>query len=102
MALERLIKLLSSAPADRFGLSPPKGRIEVGADADLALVALDEQYTLREEDLRYRHRASPYAGREMRGRVVRTISRGRTVFRDGEDLVEAGGRLLAPSKKSKA
>lgn len=102
MTLERLIKLLSSAPADRFGLSPPKGRIEVGADADLALVALDEQYTLREEDLRYRHRASPYAGREMRGRVVRTISRGRTVFRDGEDSGEAGGRLLKPHKKSKA
>ena len=102
MALERVTKLLSSAPADRFGLSPPKGRIEVGADADLALVALDEQYALREEDLRYRHRVSPYIGREMRGRVRRTISRGRTVFRDGVDVEAENGRLLVPRKKSKA
>lgn len=101
LPLERVAGLLSSAPADRFGLSPPKGRIEAGADADLALVALDERYTLGQEDMRYRHRVSPYIGREMRGRVTRTISRGRTVFRDGEDVGEEDGRLLTPRKKSK-
>ena len=46
---------------------PRKGRIEPGADADLALVDLAAEYTLRAEDLHYRHRISPYIGRRLRG-----------------------------------
>jgi allantoinase len=68
-------RLTASAPAARFRLAG-KGRIEPGADADLALVALDEEWTLDAGDLRYRHRHSPYVGRAFRGRVVRTILRG--------------------------
>jgi allantoinase len=65
-------RLAATAPAVRFGL-PGKGRIEPGADADLALVALGEPWTLAAEDLRYRHRHSPYVGRLLRARVVRTL-----------------------------
>ena len=55
---------------------PRKGRIEPGADADLALVDLNAEYTLRAEDLLYRHPISPYVGRRLRARVVRTLLRG--------------------------
>jgi allantoinase len=68
-------RLAATAPAVRFGL-PGKGRIEPGADADLALVALDDPWTLAADDLRYRHRHSPYVRRELRARVVRTLVRG--------------------------
>ena len=44
--------------AGRFGFAA-KGRIELGADADLALVDLDAEHTLAAEDLRYRHQLSP-------------------------------------------
>ena len=40
---------------------------------------------------------SPFAGRALRGRVVRTLLRGTTVFHDGE-IVGHGGRLLTPTK----
>ena len=40
---------------------------------------LDAEYTLRAEDLLYRHPISPYIGRRLRGRVVRTLLRGRTL-----------------------
>jgi allantoinase len=68
-------RLTATAPAARFGLDR-KGRIELGADADLALVDLAAEWTLDAADLRYRHRHSPYVGRAFRGRVVRTLLRG--------------------------
>jgi allantoinase len=83
--------------AQRFGLAPHKGRLVVGADADLALVDLGEQFVLRSNDLLYRHRHSPYVGRRLLGRVVRTLVRGQTVFRDGEIVGAPIGRLLVPS-----
>jgi allantoinase len=70
-----VVRLAATAPAERFRLAG-KGRIEPGADADLALVALDEEWTLAAGDLRDRHRQSPYVGRAFRGRIVRTLVRG--------------------------
>ena len=37
---------------------------------------------------------SPYVGRRFRGAVVRTLVRGRTVFREGSVTREAGGRFI--------
>ena len=95
LPLERVAALASWKVAERFGL-PNKGRLEVGRDADLALVDLGAGFTLREEDLLTRHKTSPYVGRTFRGKVVRTILRGRTVFRDGRIVSEPAGRLLRP------
>jgi allantoinase len=77
---------------------PKKGRLAVGFDADLALVALNDQYVLTESNLLDGHRLSPYRGRSFRGRVVRTILRGKTVFRDGQVVGEPSGRLLRPKR----
>jgi allantoinase len=81
-------RLVSTAPARRFGLTG-KGRVEVGADADLALLALGEPWTLEADDLRYRHPQSPYVGRTFRGRVVATLL-------GGEPVGEPRGRLVRP------
>jgi allantoinase len=83
--------------AQRFGLAPQKGRLAVGADADLALADLGQRYVLRADDLHYRHRHSPYVGRALQGRVVRTLLRGQTVFRDGAVVSPPIGRLLTPA-----
>jgi allantoinase len=77
---------------------PKKGRLAVGCDADLALVTLNDQYVLTENDLLDRHRLSPYRGRSFRGRVVRTILRGKTIFRDGQVEGEPSGHLLRPER----
>lgn len=96
LALERVAALTATGPAERLGLAPRKGAIAVGADADLAMVALDTTWQLRREDLRDRHRLSPFVGMELRGRVVRTIRRGQTIVRDGQVVAGAGGRLVRP------
>jgi allantoinase len=96
LALTRLIELVSAAPAAVFGL-PGKGVLAVGADADVVLVDPAAEFELRAADLRYRHPQSALVGRTLRGRVVRTLVRGRTVFAGGEvvDTTERG-RLVSP------
>jgi allantoinase len=98
LPLEQVATLLSGNVAERFGF-PQKGRLEIGADADLALVDLDSSFTLRAEDLFYRHKMSPFVGRTFRGNIVRTVVRGRTVFREGEVVSEPVGRLLKPGQQ---
>lgn len=93
LPLERLAALTASNVADRFGFSG-KGRLEVGSDADLALVDLGSSFTLQAGDLFYRHKLSPYVGRTFRGRVVRTILRGITVFRSGSIVSDPVGELI--------
>ena len=95
LGLERVVELVAGFPAWRLGL-PRKGRIEVGADADLALVDLDAAWTLDEGDLLYRHRHSPFVGRRLRGSVVRTVLRGATVWDGGRIVSPPRGRLVTP------
>jgi allantoinase len=83
--------------ARRYQIFPRKGHLAVGADADISLVALSDPYILREQDLFYKHPQSPYVGRELRGRVVRTLLRGNTIFLDDKIIAPAMGRLLKPS-----
>ncbi|MBX6342765.1 MAG: hypothetical protein IRY97_09930 [Thermomicrobiaceae bacterium] len=58
---------------------------------------LAHEAVLTADDLLYRHRQSPYVGRRLRGRVVRTLVRGRTVFQEGRIVGEPGGRLVRPA-----
>lgn len=97
LTLPRLARLVASNPARIFGLAPRKGSLQPGADADLALVALDEAWELGPDDLFYRNRLSPFIGRRLRGRVRQTIVRGRAVYRDGEIVAPVGsGREVTP------
>jgi allantoinase len=91
ISLNRIVELYSTRPAQRFNLAPAKGTIAVGADADLALVDIHRMMVPRAEEILYRHKQSPYLGRPLRGTVVRTILRGRTVFVEGH-IVEDGRR----------
>jgi allantoinase len=94
--LEMIASVTAEYAARRYQIFPRKGHLDLGADADLSLVALPASYTLNEQDLFYRHRQSPYVGRELRGRVVRTLLRGNTIFLDGKIVGSATGRLLTP------
>lgn len=97
VATARLVQMLSARAAGRFRL-PAKGRLEPGFDADIALVRLDEPWTLLASDLEYRHRHSPFVGQTLTARVVRTILRGVTVFGEGGGAGEPAGRLVTPAR----
>ncbi len=96
LSLETISRITAGYVAARFGFAPAKGSLAAGADADLALVDLTHTAALRAEDLRYRHAHSPYVGRTLRGRIMRTLVRGATVYRDGKIVSPPLGRLLTP------
>lgn len=90
IALGRLSQMLSANPARRMGLAD-KGMIEVGKDADFALVDLDAEWTVTEADVYSNAGYTIYDGWRLKGRVARTIVRGRTVFADGQLADDAVG-----------
>jgi len=88
--------LVSDNVARRFRL-PGKGGINVGRDADLALVDLAGARSVSEAELLDRHRMSPYVGRALCGSVRRTVLRGRTIFQEGAMVGEPAGKHLRPA-----
>jgi len=95
VGLAHLAKLLAANVAERFDLEE-KGEIKVGSDADLALIDLQQTFDVVPEDLLYRHPHTPYLGRRLTGKVVQTILRGQTVFKDGKIVSKPLGRLVRP------
>jgi dihydroorotase len=97
LSLERVVDLVSTAPAKRFGLTQ-KGRIEPGADADLVLADLDGELEIRDEIVLSKIGYTPYAGRRVRGVIESTLVRGRVVYRGGEVVGTPGwGRQAIPN-----
>lgn len=86
--LEKVAKWTASSPAERFGLSDRKGKITEGADADFAIVSLNESYTVTEENYFAKNKQSLYINHTFPCRVVGTINRGNVVFKDGEIVIE--------------
>ncbi|MCE7079520.1 dihydroorotase family protein [Streptomyces sp. ST2-7A] len=93
-AVSRMVRLLAEEPARLFRL-PGKGRIEVGADADLVFFAPDEPWMLSAGHVQSKCGWSAYEGWTFSGRVRRTLRAGRTVWdsRTGE-FGTHDGRLL--------
>lgn len=60
-----------------------KGRIEVGYDADLVLVDMNAERTIRDAEQETKSRWSPWDGRALKGWPVRTWVMGRTVYANG-------------------
>jgi len=76
--LLRIIDAMTRAPADLLSLSG--GRLTPGAPADLVVMDLSAPFVIRPQDLNSRSRNTPFEGRRMQGRAVRTLCGGRTVF----------------------
>jgi allantoinase len=79
--LSDVVRWMARGPADRVGLHH-KGRIEVGADADLVVLAPDEEFVVDVEALAHKNPVSAYAGRRLFGVVRRTWLRGTLVAPD--------------------
>lgn len=88
IALETVVRWMSGAPAALAGLTT-KGRIAVGSDADFAVFAPDDSFTVDARMLKHKNQITAYDGKRLRGRVRATYLRGRAI--DGES---ATGILL--------
>jgi len=94
LPLERCVALMAANPAGIHGLSPRKGAIVAGADADLVLVDLAAPAVIRNQDMLTPNHLTPFDGVPVRGVPKRTWLRGRLIARDGLPVGEATGRQL--------
>jgi len=79
MTLAEFIPLLTSHPA-HFIKAGNKGSIEIGKDADLVIWNPYETVTVKEEDIFFRHKISPYIAQDLSGAVIETIVNGNSVY----------------------
>ncbi|MDO8483893.1 MAG: dihydroorotase family protein, partial [Candidatus Limnocylindrales bacterium] len=97
IGLERVVDVIAGAPARAFGLAD-KGRLEIGAHADIAIVDLAREFEIRDEDVLSKIGYTPYAGRHLTGTIESTIVRGRVVYENGTVVGRPGwGRQARPS-----
>jgi allantoinase len=90
---EQIAELTAGGPARLWQLTPKKGAIRLGADADLVLLDPDHQWTLSAGELLHAHPWSPWEGHAMRGRIRRTVLRGKTIYDDAAEervLIQPG------------
>ena len=78
LSLLEVLKLVTSAPAGLMGL--PAGSLKEGAPADLILFDPDEGWKVDADKLVGKAQNSPFDGRPVQGRVLRTVIDGRPVF----------------------
>ena len=81
--LPEVVYWMSESPAKLYKMHG-KGRIEVGQDADLALIDMSLKKKVTNGKLNTRVNWSPFDGMELQGWPVRTIVNGQSVFLNGE------------------
>jgi allantoinase len=98
LSLERFVEITSQQPAEICGISDRKGQIVVGKDADLILIDPEAIWKVVPQGEFSRNATSPYLGRQLRGRIKRTLVRGKTVWNDNKIQAQDGWGKYQPSK----
>jgi dihydropyrimidinase len=82
LTLEEMCMKLSTNPAKIMGLYPRKGAIQVGADADLAIIHPRSVRTVEPKTMETNADWSPYEGWQLSGFARTTLSRGDVIVDD--------------------
>ncbi len=77
--IARLIEMYTVEPARLLKIDA--GTLSVGAPADVTLIDPDAEWTVRVDKFESASRNSPFDGWRVKGRAVRTIVRGKTVWK---------------------
>lgn len=91
ISLPRMVELISTKPAELFGMLPQKGTLNPGADADIVLFDPQKKWTMGRNTLHMATDWSAYEDIEITGKVEKVFSRGELIV-DGEQLMAEKGR----------
>lgn len=102
LSINDVVRLLSEEPARLFSIFPEKGSFQVGTNADITIVDLEKETTIRRENLQSKSKVTAFDGFNVKGMPVQTIVRGNTVMLNGEIVGEKGyGHLITPVNNDK-
>ncbi len=92
ISLPRLIQMTSLNPAKILKIKN-KGQIQPGFDADIAIVDMNKKKTIKNEQMKSKCEWTPFDGWKIKGEITKTISRGETVFENGEIISHQGREI---------
>ena len=98
LSIEEMCMKLSTNPARIMGLAPRKGAIQIGADADLAIIHPTRTHTVDPATMETNADWSPYEGWELAGFARTTISRGEIIVDDYRVVGRAGRGQWLPRR----
>ena len=81
LPLTKALALVTTQPAKLLDL--PRGKLAKGAAADLTVIDLDTPWKIEEKALLSKSKNTPFGGRPVQGRALRTVVAGKTVFERG-------------------
>jgi dihydroorotase len=85
IALPDLLRTVTLAPAELLGLKA--GRLAQGAPADLVIADIHAPVVIDADALISKSKNSPFDGRTLQGKVLRTVVEGRTVYESATAFV---------------
>ncbi len=98
-SLADVARWMGRAPGALIGRAGTLGEIAPGRAADLVVFDPEATFTVAPGMLHHRHRATPYEGRSLRGRVEATILGGGLVYESGRFVGEPSGTVIAPARE---
>ena len=93
MGYNHMARVTSWNPAQRYGLNK-KGDIDVGFDADIALVDPTKTWTIRAKNSPSTQGYTPFEGLKMSASVEATFLRGQLIYQDGQVIGKPMGQYL--------
>ena len=93
LSLKKLITLLCENPCKIFGIKD-KGFIKEGYDADLTLVDMNKEQTIKDEMIASKCGWTPFNNYKVKGFPVGTIVNGNLVMSEGKIISKAKGQPL--------
>jgi allantoinase len=93
-SLADLARWMCAAPAELAGLSPWKGTIAEGKNADFVVWNPEASWSVDPAQLDTRHALTPWAGAKLSGAVEATYVKGEKIYAGGEFLSGPRGEIL--------
>ena len=91
--LEQLVKLMCENPCRIFGIKN-KGYIKEDFDADLTIIDMNKEQTIKNEMMASKCGWTPFNNMAIKGFPVATIINGKVVMSDGKVVIEGYGQPL--------
>ena len=84
LSLSETLSLLTNRPTEMLQLN--KGNLSLGADGDVVILDPDLEWTPHSESFHSKSANSPWIGRTLKGKAVKTIVSGKLIYKNGQIL----------------